>query len=69
MTLVPRVLDLLRAQGAGDVVVMVGGTIPRDDIQELIDLGVAAVFTPGAPVGEMVDFIRAAVPAASADAA
>jgi methylmalonyl-CoA mutase C-terminal domain/subunit len=63
------VLDLLRAQGAGDVVVMVGGTIPRDDIQELIDLGVAAVFTPGAPVDEMVDFIRAAVPAASADAA
>jgi methylmalonyl-CoA mutase C-terminal domain/subunit len=69
MTLVPRVMDLLRAQGAGDVVVMVGGTIPRDDIPELRDLGVAAVFTPGAPVDEMVDFIRAAVPAASADAA
>jgi methylmalonyl-CoA mutase C-terminal domain/subunit len=69
MTLVPRVIDLLRAQGAEDVAVMVGGTIPRDDIAELKDLGVAAVFTPGAPVEEMVDFIRAAVPAASADAA
>jgi methylmalonyl-CoA mutase, C-terminal domain len=49
MTLVPRVIDLLRAQGAEDVAVMVGGTIPRDDIAELKDLGVAAVFTPGAP--------------------
>jgi methylmalonyl-CoA mutase C-terminal domain/subunit len=69
MTLVPRVIDLLRAQGAGVVVVLVGGTIPQDDIAELKGLGVAAVFTPGAPVEEMVDFIRAAVPAASADAA
>jgi methylmalonyl-CoA mutase C-terminal domain/subunit len=69
MTLVPRVMDLLRAQGAGDVVVLVGGTIPQDDIVELKGLGVAAVFTPGAPVEEMVDFIRAAVPPASADAA
>jgi methylmalonyl-CoA mutase C-terminal domain/subunit len=63
------VVDLLRAQVAEDVPVMVGGNIPRDDIAELKDLGVAAVFTPGAPVEEMVDFIRAAVPAASADAA
>ena len=69
MTLVPRVMDLLHAQGAGDVVVLVGGTIPQDDIVELKGLGVAAVFTPGAPVEEMVDFIRAAVPPASADAA
>ena len=53
MTLVPRVIDLLRAQGAEDVAVMVGGTIPRDDIAELKDLGVAAVFTPGAPVEEI----------------
>ena len=65
MTLVPRVIDLLRAEGAGDVLVLVGGTIPRDDIPELEALGVAAVFTPGAPIQEMVDFLRASVSAAA----
>jgi methylmalonyl-CoA mutase C-terminal domain/subunit len=59
MTLVPRVIDLLRAEDAGGVLVIVGGTIPRDDIPRLKELGVAEVFTPGAPVQEMVDFIRA----------
>ena len=68
MTLVPRVVDLLRAEGAGDVVVVVGGTIPREDIPRLRDLGVAAVFTPGAPMQGMVDFLREAVPRARAGA-
>jgi methylmalonyl-CoA mutase, C-terminal domain len=58
MTLVPRVMDLLEAEGAGDVMVIVGGTIPKDDIVELRALGVAAVYTPGAPVQEMVDFLN-----------
>ena len=49
MTLVPRVVELLREQDAGDVVVTVGGTIPAQDIPELKELGVAEVFTPGAP--------------------
>ena len=49
MTLVPRVIELLREQDAGDVVVTVGGTIPNQDIPELKELGVAEVFTPGAP--------------------
>ena len=48
MTLVPRILELLRAEGAEDVIVVVGGTIPGDDIAELKTLGVAEVFTPGA---------------------
>ncbi len=61
MTLVPKVVDLLRAQDAGDIVVTVGGTIPADDIQPLKDLGVAAVFTPGAATGEIIDFITGAV--------
>ena len=61
MTLVPRVVDLLKQQGADDVVVTVGGTIPAEDIDELKKLGVAQVFTPGASTQEIVDYIRGAV--------
>ena len=60
MTLVPRVVELLKEQGAEDVVLTVGGTIPSDDIPELKKLGVAEVFTPGASTDEIVDFIRGA---------
>ena len=63
MTLVPRILDLLRDQGAEDVVVVVGGTVPTDDVTELKKLGVAEVFTPGAPTGSIVEFLQARVPA------
>jgi len=63
MTLVPRVMDLLAAEGADDVLVIVGGTIPSDDADELRALGVAAVYTPGAPVGEMVSFLEGRVAA------
>jgi len=59
MTLVPKVVALLKAQGVDDVLVTVGGTIPADDIPELKQLGVAEVFTPGAGTDEIVDFIRA----------
>ena len=61
MTLVPRVVELLRAQDAGDVLVTVGGTIPNQDIAQLKELGVAAVFTPGAPTQDIIDFIQGAV--------
>jgi methylmalonyl-CoA mutase, C-terminal domain len=61
MTLVPRVMELLKEQGADDVVVTLGGTIPSDDVKELKQLGVAEVFTPGASTQEAVDFIRGAV--------
>jgi methylmalonyl-CoA mutase, C-terminal domain len=61
MTLVPRVLRLLKEQGADDVIVTLGGTIPSDDVKELKDLGVAEVFTPGASTQEAVEFIRSAV--------
>jgi methylmalonyl-CoA mutase, C-terminal domain len=64
MTLVPRILDLLRAQGAEDVLVVVGGTIPVDDVTELEKQGVAAVFTPGAPTSEIVAFLQGRVVAA-----
>jgi len=61
MTLVPRIVELLRAEGIDDVVITVGGTIPADDIPELEQLGVAAVFTPGAPTQGIIDFIEGAV--------
>ena len=61
MTLVPKVVELLREQDAGEVLVTVGGTIPADDIPELKRLGVAEVFTPGAPTQDIVDFIEGAV--------
>jgi methylmalonyl-CoA mutase C-terminal domain/subunit len=63
MTLVPRTVDLLRERGAGDVLVVVGGTIPGDDVEELKRLGVAEVFTPGAPTGDIVTFLKARVAA------
>ena len=62
MTLVPRILELLRAGEAEDVVVVVGGTIPADDAEELKRLGVAGVFGPGATTAEIVDFVKGAVP-------
>src|ERR687886_1277733 len=61
MTLVPRVVELLKEQGADDVLVTVGGTIPSDDIPELKKLGVSEVFTPGASTQDIVDFIRSSV--------
>ena len=63
MTLVPRVVGLLRERGAGDVLVLVGGTIPGDDIAALKADGVAEVFTPGAATAEIIDFLRANVAA------
>src|ERR1700761_8176000 len=63
MTLVPRIVQLLHEQEIDDVVVTVGGTIPAEDIPELKQLGVAEVFTPGAPTQAIVDFIREATAA------
>jgi methylmalonyl-CoA mutase C-terminal domain/subunit len=65
MTLVPRVVQLLREQDIDDVLVTVGGTIPADDIPELMELGVSAVFTPGASSQDIVDYIRGAVASAA----
>ena len=61
MALVPRIITLLREQGADDVVIAVGGTIPDRDIEELKKLGAAEVFTPGAPVERIVRFIKESV--------
>jgi methylmalonyl-CoA mutase C-terminal domain/subunit len=61
MTLVPRIVELLRDQGVDDVLLTVGGTIPSDDIPELKRLGVAEVFTPGASTQDIIEFIQNAV--------
>ena len=63
MTLVPRILELLRENGLEDVLVVVGGTIPSDDARALKELGVAEIFTPGAPTSEIVEFLREKVAA------
>jgi methylmalonyl-CoA mutase, C-terminal domain len=59
--IVPRVLELLRANQMEEVKVIVGGTVPDDDARELSRLGVAGVFQPGAALEEIVEFIRASV--------
>ena len=56
--LFPRVIELLREQGADDILVFGGGVIPEEDIPGLKQAGVAEVFTPGTPTSETVDFLR-----------
>jgi methylmalonyl-CoA mutase C-terminal domain/subunit len=68
MTLFAKVMELLKAQGADDVVVMGGGIIPEDDIAELKALGVAEVFTPGATTRDIVGWLTEHVTAAGASA-
>jgi len=58
MTLVPKILELLAAEDASDVLVVVGGTIPREDSAALLAQGVAAVYTPGQPVAEIVEYLQ-----------
>jgi methylmalonyl-CoA mutase C-terminal domain/subunit len=59
MTLFPRVVQLLRDQGADDVVIFAGGIIPKDDIPKLKERGIEEIFTPGAPTASIVEWLRA----------
>ena len=59
MTLFPRVVQLLREQGAEDVFVFGGGIIPKDDIPKLKERGIEEIFTPGATTQSIVDWLRA----------
>ncbi|MFW5929970.1 MAG: cobalamin B12-binding domain-containing protein [Halobacteriota archaeon] len=62
-TLVPRVLEGLRQHGAGDdVLVLIGGVVPNGDREELLGRGVDAVFGPGTPIDETVEFVRENAP-------
>jgi methylmalonyl-CoA mutase, C-terminal domain len=56
--IVPRVIDLMKQHKMDDVLVVVGGTIPEQDVESLKKAGVAAIFGPGTPISTTVDFIR-----------
>ena len=59
MHICPRVVELLKAQGLDDVMVVVGGIIPDQDLPKLHALGITGVFIPGTPMQAIVDFINA----------
>ncbi len=63
MTLIPRVIELLREQDAADILVLAGGTIPDVDIPALKEAGVAEVFTPGTDTRDVVRYLRDRLPA------
>jgi methylmalonyl-CoA mutase C-terminal domain/subunit len=58
MTLCPRIMELMKKEGLNDVLVVVGGIIPDQDIAKLKDLGVAEIFQPGASTEEIVTYVR-----------
>ncbi len=58
MALFPRIMELLRKEGADNVLVIAGGIIPEDDIPELKRIGIAEVFGPGTPLADIVEFIK-----------
>ncbi|HEX9137225.1 MAG TPA: cobalamin B12-binding domain-containing protein [Nitrospirota bacterium] len=62
MTLFPRVVELARQEGLDDIIVFGGGIIPDEDIPRLKELGVTEVFTPGARMDDIIEFIRSHVP-------
>jgi methylmalonyl-CoA mutase cobalamin-binding domain/chain len=66
-TIIPRICELMRAEGLDDVLLVVGGIIPDDDIPELKKVGVSEVFQPGASTEDIVEFIRSRVKHATSD--
>ena len=61
MTLFARVIELLNAQGASNIVLFGGGIIPDEDRKKLLKMGVGQIFTPGAPTQEIVDWLSTAL--------
>ena len=61
MALFPKIMDLLKANGMDDVIVLAGGIIPDDDIAPLKSLGITGVFGPGTSLTTIVEFIRTSV--------
>jgi methylmalonyl-CoA mutase C-terminal domain/subunit len=66
MTLFPRVVDLLRERDIDDIAVFGGGIVPEQDIAKLKEHGLAEIFTPGAPLTEITDWVEANIPDRSA---
>ena len=62
LTLFPRVVELLREREADDIVVFGGGIVPQADISVLEDQGLAAIFTPGTPLSEIVEWVDEHIP-------
>ncbi|MHB1004169.1 MAG: cobalamin B12-binding domain-containing protein [Chloroflexota bacterium] len=62
MDLVPRVMQLIAGNNAEDIVVLVGGIIPEEDVPALRELGVKGIFGPGTPMQDIVKFINENVP-------
>jgi len=58
MALFPRIMELLRKEGADDILVIGGGIIPEDDVPELKKAGIAEIFGPGTPLNEIVEYIK-----------
>jgi methylmalonyl-CoA mutase C-terminal domain/subunit len=56
--IVPRLMELLKAKGLDDVLVVIGGIIPDLDIPKLKDMGVKGIFLPGTPMQQIIDFIN-----------
>ena len=67
MTLFPAILDEMRKRGAGDMLLFGGGIIPDEDKEELEKMGVAKIFTPGAPTVDAIEFLKRAVEAKKSD--
>ena len=63
MALVPRVLELLKANGQENVKIFIGGIIPDEDVPRLKEMGVTGIYGPGASTEEIIDDVRAAVQA------
>lgn len=61
MTLMPKIIELLKASDAADVLIMCGGIIPEPDILKLKELGVAQVFTPGTPLPAIAEWLETAL--------
>jgi methylmalonyl-CoA mutase C-terminal domain/subunit len=62
MTLFPRVVEILRQRDIDDIVVFGGGIVPDVDIPKLNDAGLARIFTPGAPLSEITDWVANNIP-------
>jgi methylmalonyl-CoA mutase, C-terminal domain len=62
LALFPRIMEAIRNRGLEDVLVIAGGTIPDEDIEQIRAMGIAAVFRPGTPLSEMVSYLREHAP-------